>query len=43
MGLARRTFIILLVTIVVIVIGAVLGGVLGSRAANQSGVTQSLS
>lgn len=43
MGLARRTFIILLVTIVVIVTGAVLGGVLGSRAANHSGVTQSLS
>jgi hypothetical protein len=43
LGLRRRTFFIILVILVLVVTGAVLGGVLGSRAANDSGVTRSSS
>jgi hypothetical protein len=46
LGLRRRTFFIILVILVILVLvvtGAVLGGVLGSRAANDSGVTRSSS
>lgn len=45
LGLRRRTFFIILAILVLLIVitGAVLGGVLGSRAANDSVVTQSSS
>lgn len=43
LGFRRRIFYLLVVILMLIALGAILGGILGSKAATESGTTQSVS